>query len=814
MVLRMSPFSMRSPMILAAVGLGLVVSGCGGAQSRMAKHLEKGESFLAAGNLEKARVEFRNALQIVPTDSEARFDNGLVDEKLGNVREAVQFYQGAIDSNADAVRARANLGRIYLITGSADKALATVAPAFAKHPEDAGLLTVRAAARIQLKDPAGALEDAEHAVKLAPNDEDAVSVLAGIYKSQGQTDKAQTLLQRAIKQNPTTIEMRLVLAQLDATLGKQDEVEALLIELVRLRPDEKSHRLRLAQFYARANQLDAAEKVLRDGVQALPAEHDLRTALIDFLATRRTREVAEQELATLIAADPKDEQLKFLQADFYERGKEFAKAEQVYRGIIAADGVAGPGLAARNRLAALRVQLNDVPGAEKLLAEVLAASPRDNDALIMRGNLALAQKDPRTAIADLRSVLRDQPNSVGVMRSLARAHLANGEPALAEETMRRALEINPTDLGARLDLAQMLDQLGKADQAKPVIDEVVKQHPNDVQALDLQFKVALATKDLVTAAAAADALVATQPKSALGYYYQGEIAENDKHLDDALRLYSTALELEPQTLQPLEASTRVLAEMKRVPDALKRLDDYIARYPKVPFPANLKGELLLANQRAADAIPAFKLAIDREPTWWMPYRNLAVAETIVSKDDNSAIATLKTGIAKASTPETLEVELAALYERGSHLDDAVQVYENALRVNPNSDIIANNLAMLLVTYRKDAASLDRAKALAARFSESTNPAFLDTYGWVLYKRGEANAAVTTLQDVLSKAPNAAVPLYHLGMAQVLAGERDAARDSLTRSLQLGKNFLGIEEAKATLDKLAKEAAPAGSLTKS
>jgi tetratricopeptide (TPR) repeat protein len=810
----MSFLVIRTPMVLAAVCVSMAVSGCGGAQSRKAKHLEKGESFLAEGNLEKARVEFRNALQIVPTDSQARYENGVVDEKLGNLREAAQFYQGAIDSDADAVRARTNLGRLYLLTGSPDKALATVAPGFAKHPDDAGLLTVRAAARTQLKDPAGALEDAERAVKLAPTDEDAISVLAGIYRAQGQTDKALALLQSAIKQSPNTIELRLVLAQLDASLNRPDEVEAQLTELVKLRPADKSHRLRLAQFYARADQVDAAEKVLREAVAAIPGEHELKTALIDFLATRRTREAAEQELTTLIAADPKDEQLKFLQADFYERGKEFPKAEQVYRGIIAADGVAGQGLAARNRLAALRVQLNDVPGAEKLIAEVLAASPRDNDALTMRGNLALAQKDPRTAIADLRAVLRDQPNSVGVMRSLARAHLANGEQALAEETMRRALEIAPADTGTRLDLAQMLAQFGKPDQAKPIIDALVKQHPNDTQALDLQFRVALATKDLVTAKSAADALVATQPKSALGVFYQGEIAENDKHFDEALRLYTAALALEPETLQPLEGSARVLAQMKRLPDALKLLDEYIDRYPKVPFPPNLKGELLLANQRASDSMPAFKLAIDRDPTWWMPYRNLAIAEAVANNDSTAAIATLKAGIAKAAVPEMLDVELASLYERSGRVDEAVQVYENALRTNAKSDLVANNLAMLLVTYRKDAASLDRAKELVSRFSGSPNPAFLDTYGWVLYKRGEANAAVTTLQDVLAKAPNATVTLYHLGMAQALAGERDAARDSLTRSLQSGRNFLGIEEAKATLDKLAKEAAPGGSLTKS
>jgi Tfp pilus assembly protein PilF len=129
-------------------------------------------------------------------------------------------------------------------------------------------------------------------------------------------------------------------------------------------------------------------------------------------------------------------------------------------------------------------------------------------------------------------------------------------------------------------------------------------------------------------------------------------------------------------------------------------------------------------------------------------------------------------------------------------------------------VARNNLAMLLVTYKKDPASLQRAKELSAPFASSTNPNFLDTYGWVLYKRGEAMAAVTALQTALSQQSDSPVSLYHLGMAQALAGESDAARDSLSRSLQSGKNFHGMDEAKATLDKLAKDGAAGAAPTKS
>src|SRR5271154_1166774 len=192
----MSPRSVQSrwllcPLLFAAVILG----GCGGAQARKARHLEKGQAFFAAHNYEKARVEFRNALQIAPNDSEARYQNGLVDEKLGNQREAAQFYQAAIDSNTNNIQARAALARLFALAGLPDRALETLKPILAQNPDDARLLTVRAAARVQLKDLDGALQDGERAVHLDPASEDAVAVLAGIYKNRGDKDKARELLE-------------------------------------------------------------------------------------------------------------------------------------------------------------------------------------------------------------------------------------------------------------------------------------------------------------------------------------------------------------------------------------------------------------------------------------------------------------------------------------------------------------------------------------------------------------------------------------------------------------------------------------------
>ena len=432
---------------------------------------------------------------------------------------------------------------------------------------------------------------------------------------------------------------------------------------------------------------------------------------------------------------------------------------------------------------------------------MLAKSPRDTDALILRGDIALANRNPKSAIVDLRTVLRDQPNAVGVLRTLARAHLANGEPAIAEETMRRALESNPKDPGVRLDLAQLLAQLGKADQAKSMLRDLVRDQPNNAQALESLFRVSAGNKDYDTAKMAADAMVASVPKSPLGYMYQGILAEEEARAADALPLYTRAAELQPDAFEPLQAETRLLVQAGRQPEALRLLDKLIAADPKNAFAPDIKGELLLAQKDPGGAASAYQVAIARAPTWWPPYRGLATAQ-FTSKQADAAVTTLRTAEAAVSQPDLPGIDLATYYERIGQPLEAMHEYDGVVKRTPQSEVAANNLAMLLVTYGKDSTSIDRAKSLTARFAESTNPSFLDTYGWVLFKHGEAAASVPVLQRVIAREPNAPVVFYHLGMAQSQAGSKVQALDNLTKAVNSGAKFSGLDEAKATLDKLA------------
>src|SRR5262249_851881 len=116
-------------------------------------------------------------------------------------------------------------------------------------------------------------------------------------------------------------------------------------------------------------------------------------------------------------------------------------------------------------------------------------------------------------------------------------------------------------------------------------------------------------------------------------------------------------------------------------------------------------------------------------------------------------------------------------------------------------LAANNLAMLLVTYRKDQASLDRARDLTLAFANSSVGALLDTHGWVMFKRGEVQQALSALERASTEAPNSNGIRYHLGMGQLKAGQPTKARASLESALSGGVSFTGADEARAALVEL-------------
>jgi tetratricopeptide (TPR) repeat protein len=778
----------------------MMLTACTGAEGRKARYVERGDEFFAAQDFHKARIEYSNALLIDPKNARARYQSGQIAEKLSNPRDAVGHYLAALEVDPSHVAARAALARLYLLGGLADKAMETVEAGLAAAPDDAQLRTVRGAVRLRQGDKSGATEDAEAAVRDAPDNAYALALLSSIYRGNGRLEEAIKLLTASVARAPRDIELRIILADMQLASGRPAEAEAQLQKTVEIEPEDLAHWQRLARFRLRNRDVDGAEQAMRAAVKAMPDSVAAKLSLTELLAAQRGVDRAEQQLLQFVQQEPKSAELKLATGRFFESQRKPDKAEAVYREVIAAEGLRPDGLAARNRLAGLKLQANDTASARQLIDAVLAESPRDNDALVMRGNLALASGDATVAIADLRAALRDQPTAVTVMRALARAHMQNSEATLAEEVLRSAVRSNPQDAAAQLDLAALLAQSGRLDQAQAALEALVEAAPTNLAAWEGLFRAQIGRQDVRGALATAEEVKRQRPNEAVGYYFAGMVKEAEKQPDAARAEYQKALMLQPEVIEPLTALVRLDLAANQSARALELLDAALAQRPNNALARNLKGEVLTSQGRYDAAAAQFTAASSHDPKWWVPYRGLALAHMGAKRPD-AAIAALRQGVDKTGGAAALTTDLAALYERLGRTDDAIQMYEDIASRNPKSIMDANRLAMLLVSYRTDQPSLDRAEKLAESLSGSTDPSSIDTRGWVKFKRGAVQEALPLLLQAVEKSPSSAVMRYHLGMAQYRAGDRANAERNLDVALQTGNRFVGLEEARQALSTL-------------
>jgi len=785
-----------------------LLTACSGVDARKHEFLQRGQTYYKQKNYDKARVELRNALQIDPKFVEARFLAGQIGEKRNDIREAAGQYQAAVDANPKYQPARAALARIYVIGGLRDKAQELCDQGLKDDPSNAALLTVRGALNAQRGNLEQALNDAEAANKQQPDDEYTISLLASLYKQSGNIDKAVEVIENGIKRSPNSVDLRIVLADLDAARQDYAGVEEQLKQVIQLEPKLIAHRARLAQFYLFKKDTDAAEKVWRQAVSDLPDREEPKLALIDLLWTQHDEDTAMHEMQGMVSREPDNADLKLAMGKYLQRQNKLDRAEQIYQEVIHKEDREAKGLQARDQLAALYLRrddskLSDEPRAQKLIDEVLKENARDNDALVLRANVALKHSDAATAITDLRSVLRDQPNSTPLMRALARAHLQNNDATLAEETLRNAVRTDPADVESRKLLAQLLLQRGNNEQARPLLEQLAAEHDKaDAEVLDGLFKTQLAARDYAAAQTTVNKTQQQYPQLATGWYYAALLAEAQKNRDLARKQYEHALELQPDVAEPLVALVRMDMADKNNKRAMSRLDATIAKHPDNAMAQNLRGEMLLSDKQWDDAAKSFRQTINLAPQWSTPYRNLAMVQ-LQQKQLNEAIATYQSGVA-SSSDMSLAVNLAMLQEQLGKPEDAIRTYDQWLEQKPKSIPVANNLAMLLLNYHgDDQLVLDRVSKLADMLATSSDPALLDTRGWYKYKRGDYQGAVNLLQQAAGANNTSATIRYHLGMALLRTGNNASARSNLQTAVASGQNFFGANEAKSALDSLAK-----------
>jgi tetratricopeptide (TPR) repeat protein len=133
--------------------------------------------------------------------------------------------------------------------------------------------------------------------------------------------------------------------------------------------------------------------------------------------------------------------------------------------------------------------------------------------------------------------------------------------------------------------------------------------------------------------------------------------------------------------------------------------------------------------------------------------------------------------------EALTFALATALERLGAWQKSVEKMRTVLEANPANTAAMNFIGYTLADHGGD---LDEAEKLVKRALDTRpdSAAYLDSMGWVLYKRGEFDKAVEFLDRAVTEAPDEATLLEHLGDAAMRSSKRVKAVEAFKHALQL------------------------------
>lgn len=779
---------------LCALLIALIaLVGCSNPEKVKQEYLRRGEDYLKQSRYQEASIEFRNAIQIDDKLAAAHWGLARAFEGLQRFPESIEEIKRTISLDANHLDSRVKLANYYLVSKppQIDEADHLAGEVLQKNPNHIEGIILRASILMARNKPAEeVLAEINRAVSLDPTRIDSYMSLARFYLNRNDTAKAEETYRRAISINDGSAHAHTQFGKFLAEMKRTGEAEGEMRRAVEVEPANRESRLVLASFYLANRQLDKAEESYKALADLDRERVDGRAVLADYYAT-----VGRLDEAVMI---------------YFEILK---KSPDYTRG--------------RYRMGELMLERGDTTAAAVEADTVLKKYENDRQALLLRARIRLQTNAIKDAIRDLEEVLKQEPNSRSGLYFMAEAKMRAGQLEQARNAIGELERYYPNYLPGKLMQMQInfaaKDPKNVVSLSSELIERLSKSTPDietspqllaDIRAKALTAR-GLAQLQLNNTEAARQDLTMARDQasnSPAAYINLARVELKEGKTDEAVSLYERALAIDSVNYDALNGLVNVYVKQNRADQAHSRVDQALGSQPgnkdALATLYYLKAQVYLYEKNAQAAEASLRRALDNNPNYLAAYFTLGALFANASQQEQ-AIAEYRRVIERKPDDVTAYTLIGMIEDsRGNH-DAAVENYRKALELDQNSTIAANNLAWIYAAHGKG--SLDEAlqlsKGVVQRYPEESG--FVDTLGWVYFKKGLYPAAVEQLQKAVArddanamKTGAAQTPVYrfHLGMALAARGDKAGARRELETALSLGRraHFAEAEEARKTL----------------
>lgn len=391
--------------------------------------------------------------------------------------------------------------------------------------------------------------------------------------------------------------------------------------------------------------------------------------------------------------------------------------------------------------------------------KVTEIDPGGSRAFLLRGTLFVEQGEYQEARKMFEQVVLVEPSNPLGHHYMGREDLRIGYLEEAEREFRKSVSLKPNFVEGREHLAWVLEKLGKNDEAIKEYNLLLKLQPGNRRIREHLEKI----RQWGFSKGSPEATNEGIPRDLLDH--------PNVHLEIASIYYEQAMYLksleEFRLLLVRKESQEPHVLMARIYEILGRLDKAIAEFETLRkmTPESIEiitymARLYSLNDDTESAIPLIQEAISIEPGNDSLYHSLALAHMTLESYD-SAIEAMRQAITLNANKDSYYFELGALLERAGEYDGAIENMQRTLELNPMHSNAHNFLGYM---YAQEGRYLDKAldhlkKALAI---QPRNGYFLDSLGWIYFKKGDSKKALSEIQKAMVYTPPDPVLYDHLG----------------------------------------------------
>jgi tetratricopeptide (TPR) repeat protein len=740
------------------IALAVLPIACSNPEIQKQRHLQRGNEYAAEKRDDFAVIEYANAVRLDPKFGEARLKLAETYERMNNPRAAFPEFIRAADALPDNRDAQIKAAQILLLGGRFEDAKARATALVTKNPKDVEALLLHANAMAMLKDPEGAINEIEEALKLQPNESRTFVNLGAVRMNRGEAEKAEAAFKQAIALDPSSVQARLAFANFLWSARRQIEAEQEIKQALSLKPQDFLANRMLGTLYLATNRPDLAEQPLKavSEVSQTPAP---RFELAQYYVN-----VGRSEEATKLLT-----QLALNQATF-------ARAEAM--------------------LASIEYDGGRTKEAYARLDKLLARAPKDAPALVMKARWLTNEKKLDEALGQAKAAVAADPQSAPAQYALGVVHDLRHEVPDAIDAYVEVLRLNPKADAAQIALSRLNLSTGNSDAALRYAEEAKQAQPANAAARLALARSLVVRGELGRAETEITQLLREQPNLADVQVLNGNLQFRRNNDAAARKSFERALELTPGNVDAIGGLVGLDTQAKQFGAAVNRIDAELTKQPDRAELLALAGLVYEQAGQSDKAEKALRRAVTADPRFSTGYAMLA--QLYLQQQRLDAARDEFEGLVKrdprAVGPRTM---VGVILEAQGKREEARRWYEATVAQISNAPVAANNLAFI---YAEEGTNLDVALQLASSAKEQMpdNAEVDDTLGWVYYKKDLATLAVRPLEDSLKAKPDNADILYHLGLTYAKIGNKAQARQALERALKLNPRLAGAESARQTL----------------